>query len=314
MTGHKDEVLKDLDAKGKRIYEIGKTVYSVIQQAQSKQDSVVESLLMGNYAPALAIGQTLIELLQMAGEFIETAANNYLDLVGSNPYGAGKQFGYVIFQIAQFFIPGDGLFQAGEALSNLSKARFLRVIADKLGRIPSLTAPILRAVQELKPLAAACEGTNMCFIAGTPVMTAHGLQPIECIRQGDWVLSRDPATGHQGYRSVLATVVTHPSVLYHIHYRTRGSYGRASHTQRSQRRSARACRAANASEDSGSDDEEDSTLVCTGVHPFYVVNQERFVQAAELVPGDRLSLASGAEAIVTSRDLEEAAPGNVYTT
>jgi hypothetical protein len=44
-----------------------------------------------------------------------------------------------------------------------------------------------------------------CFVAGTPVWTISGLQPIEEIRTGDLVLSQDVQTGELAYRPVLQT-------------------------------------------------------------------------------------------------------------
>jgi hypothetical protein len=44
-----------------------------------------------------------------------------------------------------------------------------------------------------------------CFVAGTPVWTIAGLQPIEEIQTGDLVLSQDVQTGELAYRPVLQT-------------------------------------------------------------------------------------------------------------
>ncbi|MDW8366162.1 MAG: Hint domain-containing protein [Abditibacteriales bacterium] len=83
-----------------------------------------------------------------------------------------------------------------------------------LRNYPTLRTVLLARLEKvLKVLEAAC------FVAGTPVWTKNGLRPIETIRAGDWVLSRDPQTGRQEYRRVLSTVVTHSTALYHIRYR-----------------------------------------------------------------------------------------------
>ena len=119
---------------------------------------------------------------------------------------------------------------------------------------------------------------DMCFVAGTDVMTADGLKDIETIVAGDMVLSRDPGTGQQCYKPVLQTFITHPSALYHVDYSSGGE------------------------------------LVCTGVHPFYVVNRREFVPAEELVVGDELSLADGTWTFVTGLTIDQAPAGRTYTT
>jgi len=46
-----------------------------------------------------------------------------------------------------------------------------------------------------------------CFVAGTPVLTTLGYQPIESIQPGDLIWSRDPITGASSWQPVLATGV-----------------------------------------------------------------------------------------------------------
>ncbi len=54
---------------------------------------------------------------------------------------------------------------------------------------------------------------TFCFVAGTLVLTAQGLVPIEAVSAGEMVLSRDSATGEQGLREVteLYTATRPPS-------------------------------------------------------------------------------------------------------
>ena len=58
------------------------------------------------------------------------------------------------------------------------------------------------------------------------------------------------------------------------------------------------------------------TLGVTAPHPFYVLGRETpgFVQAADLQPGDTLSLAHGGLATVTANTSEFAQPGQTFTT
>ena len=48
---------------------------------------------------------------------------------------------------------------------------------------------------------------HSCFAAGTPVWTKTGLQAIETIEIGDFVLAQDVATGELSYRSVIGCTV-----------------------------------------------------------------------------------------------------------
>jgi hypothetical protein len=59
-------------------------------------------------------------------------------------------------------------------------------------------------------------GTHDCLAAGTPVWTALGEVPIEKIRPGDLVLSRDVETGELAYKPVLRTTVRPTSPLVKI--------------------------------------------------------------------------------------------------
>ena len=158
--------------------------------------------------------------------------------------------------------------------------------AGKLGVMCKVLAKLEKVLPEsdetrvmVRELASTYEKCKtMCFVAGTDVMTADGLKDIETIVPGDMVLSRDPETGQQCYKPVLQTFITHPSALYHVDYSSGGE------------------------------------LVCTGVHPFYVVNRHEFVPAEELVVGDELSLADGTWTFVTGLTVEQAPAGRTYTT
>ncbi|SHH62989.1 hemagglutinin repeat-containing protein [Massilia sp. CF038] len=55
-----------------------------------------------------------------------------------------------------------------------------------------------------------------CFVAGTLIQTASGLQAIETFRGGELVLSRHEETGEIGYRPVVATKQTHDQELYEV--------------------------------------------------------------------------------------------------
>jgi hypothetical protein len=58
------------------------------------------------------------------------------------------------------------------------------------------------------------------------------------------------------------------------------------------------------------------TLGVTAPHPFWVCNREQpaFIEAEKLEAGDELLTADGREAVVTGKVLEEAPPGETFTT
>jgi len=58
----------------------------------------------------------------------------------------------------------------------------------------------------------------------------------------------------------------------------------------------------------------DSQLICTGEHPFYVVNKSDFVEAKELLTGDLLYLADGNTAEICLITIEDASEGEFFTT
>jgi hypothetical protein len=124
---------------------------------------------------------------------------------------------------------------------------------------------------------------EMCFVAGTPVHTAKGLIAIEKIQTGDFVYSRpeDQPDSLPRLQRVIRTVVTSPTRLYHITYHT--------------------------------PDRHEEILSGTGEHPFYVLRRG-FIAAKNLAEGDEFLSADGSSAWVTSIRIEDAAPGEHFTT
>lgn len=55
-----------------------------------------------------------------------------------------------------------------------------------------------------------------CFAAGTPVLTADGTKPIEEIREGDLVQSRDPITGATSLKPVTQLIHTEGKALFRL--------------------------------------------------------------------------------------------------
>ncbi|CAM3879449.1 RHS repeat-associated core domain-containing protein [Litorimonas haliclonae] len=55
-----------------------------------------------------------------------------------------------------------------------------------------------------------------CFVEGTLVETEDGLRPIEDIKVGDLVLSRNPATGETAYKEVTAFIPRHDRIIWTV--------------------------------------------------------------------------------------------------
>ncbi len=107
----------------------------------------------------------------------------------------------------------------------------------------------------------AANGGNVCFVAGTLVLTDDGQIPIEDIEVGDYVYATDPETGESGYKRVAQTFKRETDELVHVTY-------------------------------SG-----DDTITTTPTHPFYVV-QKGWTAAIELRAGDMLVTCNGEYVVV----------------
>lgn len=106
-----------------------------------------------------------------------------------------------------------------------------------------------------------------CFVAGTVVEAADGKKPIEEIRPGDLVLSRDQDSGHTRYLRVSQTFVRTEMEVYALSVASRNRVN--------------------------------ETLETTAEHPFWVVDRG-WVQVAEVAVGDRLLDSGGDEMTVTA--------------
>jgi hypothetical protein len=108
-----------------------------------------------------------------------------------------------------------------------------------------------------------------CFGAGTPIITLEGRLPIEDLRAGDVVLTRDTATGALAYRPLSAVYHNPPDSTYRI-------------------------------------DLEGQPIVATGIHRFWKAG-EGWVMARDLKAGDRLRTVGGV-AKVRSVDTSKVQP------
>jgi RHS repeat-associated protein len=102
--------------------------------------------------------------------------------------------------------------------------------------------------------------SNVCFVAGTSVLTASGNVAIETIKSGDLVWSENPETGEKALKRVVQTFINETNELVHVYV----------------------------------DGEE---IVTTPEHPFYVP-QQGWTGAIHLRAGDSLVLSNGKYVIV----------------
>jgi len=107
-----------------------------------------------------------------------------------------------------------------------------------------------------------------CFKEGTLVETEDGLKPIEEIEVGDKVLAYDEETGEQAYKEVVRLFRNTTEEWYHIHV-------------------------------------NGEEIVCTGGHPFYLANLDKFIPARELKVGASLLLSTGTCAIIEAIQIEQ---------
>jgi hypothetical protein len=104
------------------------------------------------------------------------------------------------------------------------------------------------------------KGLKLCFEAGTPVLTDHGLVPIEDLKPGDRVFSRDDQTGKMVHRRVAQVFVTPDQPIYELKL----------------------------SDDRGTTE----TFHSTGDHPFFQ-RESGWMRAADLLPGDEIFTSLG---------------------
>jgi RHS repeat-associated protein len=132
--------------------------------------------------------------------------------------------------------------------------------AGKVGRAGELAEEIVESAARYGDDAARLAEGGVCFGAGTLVLAAEGLRPIEEVMVGDLVASRDQATGQTSLRPVVRTFLTpdQPVLKLVLH----------------------------------SDNGADEKLVVTAEHPFWV-KASGWVAASKLLPGNEVFTSSG---------------------
>ncbi|WP_445115536.1 polymorphic toxin-type HINT domain-containing protein [Acinetobacter sp. WZC-1] len=70
--------------------------------------------------------------------------------------------------------------------------------------------------QDYKPLNASLCGSTACFVAGTLVETDKGLKPIEQLKSGDFVWSRNDSSFEYNYQAIIGTKRTDNQIIHKI--------------------------------------------------------------------------------------------------
>jgi hypothetical protein len=205
--------------------------------------------------------QEILEIYSMLHEHIASTWQ------GAATYDKGRYTGIVVFEIASSFI-------AVSKLGKVTKAKWLTELAKREVNIPGWNGLKVKAGQ----LATEFTTTKMCFVAGTLVLTADGLVPIQAITPGMHVWSRNETTGGMAWKPVVECFATHPSVLVHVQLDTDG------------------------------DGDVDEAISGTAEHPFWEAVSGQWIEMGKLAPGHRLMDKQGATPIYVLATQRQNAP------
>ncbi len=172
---------------------------------------------------------------------------NRLDLTGKNPILAAAAFGAIVGAGEDLFFQ---MAIGGKSWDCVDKAELL-------------ASALLGAVSEGMGAVggAAAAAGRICFAAGTLVLAEDGLVPIEEIKVGDLVWSRDDKTGEEGWRAVTELFETPNQELLELQLAV--------------------------------DDGGVENLRVTPGHPFWSLDDDRWDSAADLDIGERVETLRG---------------------
>ena len=272
--------------------------------------TLVESLLTMDFDKLAKLGGKFREMFLMSPEIFDALWDE--NWASKDSFDKGYITGRATAEIGAMFLPWAKAARGLNNVAKLSKAKFLEDLPLKSKYFD--TGPGRAAMDKVRAshLPDALATTKACFPAGTPVLTKQGLRPIEKVHRGDLVLARSEDGTRQDWRPVVDTITTHPDTLYHLRLRVETRGERFAHRARDGVDGGDADPALPAWSAPGTEE----TLTTTGNHPFYVLSrpQPGFLPAEELRPGDRLSLADGGTATLSSFVFQTAAPGTRFRT
>ena len=252
---------------------IGSFFWDQMKASADKKAAFIDALIAGDTEyfseEYQKIGDSTYKAYEISAEVFD-ALIEYID--GKSEYEKGYFTGRVAFEVATLVISWTKAAKVAGTVQKFTKANFLKFLEKtkffKSGSGKQLLANI-KATFLPKLLI-----TKMCFVAGTPIHTVDGLVSIEDIQPGMQVLSRDPYTHQQGYKSVVQTFVTNPTRLYHLRYRIINT-------------------------------NEAESISGTGEHPFWVASKQSFIPIKDLIVGDLFSLTDGSLAELKGIEIED---------
>ena len=147
-----------------------------------------------------------------------------------------------------------GLSDAGEVLTGTNVVRDY-AFGGNQEAYDTFKGVLSLAAYGITELASNAQQAGVCFVAGTPVLTASEPKPIEDIKAGDMVWAWDESTGEVALKQVVETYVNETTELTHIFV-------------------------------------NGEEIVCTSTHPFYSP-VKGWTAAAKLRAGDILVLVNG---------------------
>lgn len=212
-----DMKLDPYTIKAKDIIKMAETVEKMVLDSK-----IYHAISTGSWEKVKAtFAEEFRTLLKIGSLLVKTA---WQEFMRKNAYEKGKVFGELIFEVVTWIFPylKDGQAAKAGALIGkfaglLGKIKFLEsipnLVTQSVGFFKKFPKFAKTLVQAVKTFLGLC-----CFERGTPVLTREGIRPIENVRPGDWVLSRNPLTGWQGYRPVTCTFTSQVTTLYHIRY------------------------------------------------------------------------------------------------
>ncbi|MCB1278692.1 hypothetical protein [Prosthecobacter sp.] len=275
-------------------------------------ETVVRSALQGEFPQKEKMGPELRLALELLEQILIMADDTWS---GMESYERGYWQGYITFEIVAMVVGavltapegmvGGAAMLARHAPKVTRAFKFLEILLDRFADVPGIG----RLVAKIRGFNVIADKLgDFCFVAGTPVLTLSGLRPIEQIKDGDWVWSRNDETGEWGWRPVVRTFVTHPDTLVHVHYEASGGAV-----------DAEASQGLGLARHAVQPEAAPAEIACT---PGHLVHARRsvggmlaaFVAAGTLAAGDLLTLADGRDAAVQEARIEHAAPGTTFTT
>ena len=301
--------------------DLGNGLLAVLDAVSLGAGSIAKATKLGaNITKAAKYVETATSLISNVASFTQSASS--LMEHGFNMYEkyvikkqdfdlsndeTGKEIASLGMDVLGMVFAGKGMAQDTKKLSKMM---------DEDGVLSALSAKISNKASNIKcGVLTTITHTPHCFVAGTLVLTEEGYKPIEDVREGDYVLSKDPETGEEGFKEVIHAFVNESSVLVRLivvkadeleddkfYYDEEFINGYDEYAEAIKKY-------AECEDDfSGKIIKIDTTVT----HPFWVQDYG-FKYAGELKEGERLLSASGETLIVLSNETELlTTPVNVY--